>query len=296
MATGTQITPFSEMAMVEFIDQMRGDMGGLFQTFGPPPAHPLQVGRMADAECGCVVPTHCFRSVSQRSLNTITRFSSQVVTVAANNNQFDAVVGDAGTGAIPDISILGSGANPNGFIFNDANNQQERGRLNDLVCIALRVNLQVMVLDAEAVGAGSIDLAAHGAYLENLIASNVYISMYHLADKRDPWFDQTDLQYFRRDRRFWPIPPLKWIDRDPAMALSLRPIDFGTDTGLAIGTPDVLSSVRALDLKLDLAVEALFVPDPEACGDYWPGTICPPNTIGNTPGYTGMISTAKRAA
>lgn len=283
--------PYVEMEILDVLGSMKGAINGLIPgSPGTPTIHPLQGGQMTAPECACVVPTHCFRSVSQRSLNVTTRFASQRVSVVpgAPGGILTALISDPATGAVPGVDLVNDS-----FVFNDANVQNQRGRINDLVLLALRATVQVEVLDASALAAGNIDLCAFGKYLERMVGRNLYISLFHMADRKDPWMDKTNLGYFMRDGKFWPVPPLKWINRDPAMALSLRALDFGNDPGAGAGVPLVDSSVRTLDVKLDLDIEAIYIPDPKACGSYWPGTICPKETIGNTQWYNGGIKTAR---
>jgi hypothetical protein len=276
------------MEALDVIQQMKGAISGLIPG-GTPGVVSLQQGDYPDAE-GCCTPAHCMRTVSQRSLNTSTRFSSDLVAYAPGTpgGLLTSLISDPALGALPGIDL-----EPDSFVFNNANVQDERSRINNLVLIGIRATIQVQVLDASPVAAGAIDLCSYGSYLEDLISRHLFLSIYHMADRKDPWVDQTSIGYFMRHGKFFPVPPLKWIDRDPAMALSLKEIEFGNDPGAATGIPFVDSPPRSLNAKLNIDVDALYIPDPDACGPYWPGTLCPKEAVGNTPYYTGNIKTAR---
>lgn len=266
----------------QLIGEMRAGIGGLISQPDMGGIVSLQPGRMPDAECACVTPTNCFRSVSQRSLNVPTIFSSAFVTIPANTDFLPVLISGAITGAVPNITD-----DPRtSVVFNNANQNDQRARIEDMVLFGLRATVNVMVLDASPVAAGAINTNLN-TYLENIISQSLYVSLFHRSDKRDPWMDQTQLAYFRKEKRFWPVPPLKWLGRDPAMVLSLRANPFGNDSTLVTGLPTVRSTVREFDMKVDINVEALFLPDPKTCGPYWPGKLCPKNTIGLTPYYDG---------
>ena len=91
--------------------------GGLVPGRGP---RPVVSAQFAEAENSCCLPTHCFRTVSQRSLNVPTRFSSQLVATGAGVDCIPGIITDVGTGAFPGLGLL----TDEEFFFNNANIQR----------------------------------------------------------------------------------------------------------------------------------------------------------------------------
>jgi hypothetical protein len=246
--------------------------------------------------CECAInPTHCYRTVSQRSLSVPTRFLSQQRVIPAGNNFFADLFNSA-AGAFGTTLT----ANGPGVIFNDANVNTERRRIYDMVMIALRASINVKMSDATAVAAGAIDVSSLQTQIEEFAAEYIGFKIYHSADRADPWVDTTQLKYILRPNGgdqgpggpYLLVPPVKWIDRDPAMELVM----VGAEKGGAAGSePWLESNVRDFDGTASITIDALFVPDPDVCPDLWPGKLCPKENIANTPYYTGKIQSAKRA-
>lgn len=274
--------------------QMGGIMQGLQAMMPPGGPKPLQQGRVINGAmpdgadvCGCAInPTHCFRTVSQRSLNVPTRFLSEDLSIAAGDDLFDTLFTSI-NGALGDITP-GSGS---GVVFNSANGAQaERARVYDLVLIAVRSDITVLLDDATAVGAGAIDVSAVQSRLEELANEFIALKVFHASDPADPWIDHTNLRYFQRPPgQFVLVPPVKFIDRDPYMEIVC---DVAEKGGAAGGAPVFTFPARDLQGCACVTVEAIFIPDPSQCSDLWPGELCPRDTIANTATYKGTISSA----
>ena len=239
--------------------------------------------------CECAInPTHCFRTVSQRQLSVPTRFLSEHKAIPAGDDMFDNLFTST-TGALGDLTP-GSGR---GVVFNDANVNQERRRIYDMVLIAMRASIDVSIVDAFSPAAGSIDVATLQQNVANFAAEYISFKLYHSADRQDPFVDSTQLAYILRPRgNYLLVPPIKWIDRDPAMELIVDVAEFGGNQGNA---PEMINTLRDLEGEASVTIDCLFVPDPEICPDLWPGELCPRDRIANTPYYSGRIQSARRA-
>jgi hypothetical protein len=282
------------------INQMSGVMSGLSSMLQAPQPYPLQQGRLlpgggtVDGKqvCECAInPTHCFRTVSQRSLSTPTRFVSTqegVPNITAGTDIFAELFTNIG-GAV----FLFPGETEK--FFNDADVQKDRQRVYDLVLIAIRSEVNVQLMDAEPVAAGAINVSTLQSRLEELALSLIDLKVYHSADRNDPWIDKTNLGYFSRPRgEYVMVPPVMWVDRDPVMSLQMGVPEF---TGGAANTSAYVglkNSVRDLEGIAEITVECLYIPDPYTCPDLWPGQICPRDMVGNTPDYRGKIASAVR--
>ncbi len=268
----------------DHIGMNRDGVGGLVADPRMGRMTTLQEGRMGpgDAQC-CASLTSCMRSVSQRSLSEQVRFSSEQSTVTAGTNIL-TLISSLTLGAVPGI-----GLERDSFVFNDSNVNPERARIEDLVLLATRAKIRVWAVDAEPIAAGAINVGDLANELEDIIGDTIHLSLFHTSDDADPWMDQTPLSYFRNDNEdFLPVPPLKWWGRDPRMALSTRAIEFGEDPSIDTGIPLYVSSVRDIDFKLDISIESIWIPDPDICGDFWPGMICPREHVGLTDYYQGV--------
>jgi hypothetical protein len=244
--------------------------------------------------CECAInPTHCFRTVSQRQLSVATRFLSDRRAIAAGDDIFSTLFNSA-SGALGAIAVNGPGV-----IFNDANDNVERRRIYDMVLIAMRASIDVQLTDAFAPAAGSIDIASLQDSVEAFAAEYLSFKVYHSADRADPFVDSTQLKYILRPRGgdrgagspYLLVPPVKWIDRDPAMEILVSGAEKGAAAGAA---PTLQNTVRDMDGTASITIDCLFVPDPEVCPDLWPGQLCPKESIANTPWYTGKIQSARR--
>jgi len=280
------------------IEQRAGAYIGLSEPRQYPPPYALQEGRRSrgDEFCECVVnPTHCFRTVSQRSLNVPTTFASAII-VTPNIPAGGLIFGSLFLGVTGCLGGQLSGGP--GLVFNDANVQAQRQRINQLVLYAIRAEVTVTLIDASPVAAGAIDVSTIQSRVEAMAYDYLALKVYHTADRNDPWIDNTNLGYFHRPKGvFLPIPPVKWIERDPAMEILVTSPTFTAGVNIAPGaanTAPLLPSPRDLNASATVVVECLFAPDPEVCPEIWAGMLCPPGEIGNTPGYTGHILTAKR--
>jgi len=278
------------------IEQRAGSVPGLSDWRNYPPPHSFQEARQrprGSGLCECVAnPTHCFRTVSQRSLNVPTTFASNFVAVLGPGTDIFASLFASATGC---LGVQASGGP--GVIFNNANNQAQRQRINQLVLYAIRAEVVVELMDAEPVAAGSIDVSTVQRRLEDIAYSYLALKVYHTSDRNDPWIDNTSLGYFQRPRGdFLPIPPVKWIERDPAMEILISSPSFvaGVPNAPGAGTPPPFITPRNIEAQASVLIECLFAPDADVCPEIWAGVLCPPNEIGNTPEYEGQIVTARR--
>ena len=266
-----------------------GQMSGLVETLTGQTINVNQPGRGVPRPgdlCGCINDTHCDRTVSQRSLAVISTFLGLPSAVGPPNvaigaNIFNALFRDATQGCAP-------GTIP----FNVANNNVERQKINQLVCIALRAEVNVALLDGSPIAVGAIDVSNIQSRLEDFAYQFYEFKLYHTADLSDPWIDRTPLSYFARPKgEFVLIPPCKWVNRDPSMELSFAGGQFGTGVGTAV---DITSAVRSFEGLASISIESLWIPDPNICGSAtWPNQVCPKDMIANTPQYSGKIDTAK---
>jgi len=268
-------------------------------------AKPVQQGRVYPGGvrvngkdlCDCAInPTHCYRTVSQRSLSVPTRFLSAIAAVPnlpAAADIFAALFYGTASAALG-LQVPGTP----GVIFNDANVQLQRQRVYNLVLLAIRANVTVLLSDAEPVAVGAINVSTLQSRLEELAMEYINLKVYHSSDRNDPWIDNTNLQFFQREPGDYQlVPPVMWIDRDPAMELNIAVAEGGVaGAGSGFGTAPVYTlPLRDLEGVASVTVECLFIPDPYSCPDLWPGQLCPRDMIGNTPDYSGNIISAKRA-
>ena len=263
-------------------------LGGLISRTNERPAASLQAGYLNKGGYGhqgmfenAEVPLHCLRSVSQRSLSTPNTFLSQLVNVAAGADVFAALV-TAASGALPGVALGGTAP----IVFNDANDNDQRQRINGLVCIGMRAKVTAQA-QAGVGGPGTpFNYGLYARSLENMVKNFVVIRVFHTSDDSDPWVNDTPLRYFDRPPGYFlPIPPVLWRNRDPKMEIDVRPADFGA---LAGALPSLAVSDNVLDVQLSILVESLWIPNPKACGDFWPGSLCPADRVKNAPNYKGL--------
>ena len=274
---------YSEESMI------MGQMSGLLSQLTAQGIETNQQGRVVpsrDDLCGCINETHCDRTVSQRSLSVISTFMGRPSAVGPPNiaigaNMFDALFRSALQGAAPGT-----------ITFNDANNNTERQKINQLVLFAVRAKVNVLLLDASALTLSAIDVSNLQHQLERMALQYYELKVFHTADTSDPWVDRTPLSYFAPENGDYVIiPPVKWVNRDPSMELSYAGAQFGAGAGFPV---DLTSSVRSFEGQASISIETLWMPDPNMCGaPAWPNNICPKDKIANTPQYSGKIDTAK---
>lgn len=281
--------------------EISGAMAGLNSLMQKSPITPLQQGRIypggtidaKDLGSCCINSTHCYRTVSQRSLSVPTRFvgvqNGAPPNIPAGVDIFNRLFSDTG-GSI----ALQPGQTE--LFFNNANTQSQRARVYDLVLIAVRSEVQVMLLDGEPVAVGSIDVSNFQAQVEKLANMLLQLKVYHAADRADPWIDKTNIGYFSRPSgQYQLVPPVMWIDRDPVMSIQVAEPEFiGGLQNLNNAYDGMTSNVRDLEGVANITIECLFVPDPYTCPDLWPGQLCPRDMIANTPDYKGKIASAVR--
>jgi hypothetical protein len=268
-----------------------GSAAGL-QHRGSPQAFQMNRTYPAPANaslCECAInPSHCYRTISQRSLSVVTRFAGAQISGPPNfPSGFDIFTSMtiSGQGCIPS-------ANVQPMVFNDANNATDRRRIYDLVLFAMRASVNVKMLDASVAAVQEVaDVSTLLQELAQTAYDYVKLTTFHTADRQEPWFDCTLGYLCRPFGQFVLVPPLKWVDRDPAMQLELVPAEYGAGAG---GWPSMTATIRPFDGTMSIVVECLYLPDPETCPDIWPGELCPKESIGNTPWYRGAIETARR--
>lgn len=296
MAGKYSSSDYMDAQALQVMGQLSGAIEGLIPQQGRRPIHPLQqnaigAGGAPDLNCCAVVPTHCFRTVSQRSLSTPVKWNSDPITIIPGNNFLTSLLTGAGG------AMFGAVLNGAGIVFNDANVQLQRQRVYELVLIAVRARVDITLMDATDIATQTdVNLGKLAKQLSRLASEYINLRIYHTADRNDPWVDDTPLTYFwRENHEFLPVAPVRWIDRDPAMELRLRGADFQAGVFTAVGgLPQQLSS-RDVLAACTIVVESLFIPDPDVCGAYWPGELCPPDNIGNRPNFPGFaIPTAKK--
>jgi hypothetical protein len=118
-----------------------------------------------------------------------------------------------------------------------------------------------------------------------MVKMYVVVRAYATSDGQEPWIDDTPLYFFDRpEGEFVYVPMVYWRDRDPHMELDVRPADFG---GAAGALPSLITQDNPLDVQLSILVESLWMPNPQTCGNYWPGSMCPDKHVKNAPGYRG---------
>ena len=269
--------------MDETLVQIQSLIGGLVTQMDQPPTVGLQSGyaRTGSAPGWCenaVVPTHCMRTVSQRSLSTPNTFLSDVVSIALGADMFDALVTYA-DGALTGATAIGTPIR-----FNDANVQGQRARVDELVLIGMRAKVALWLVSNQAADQFNMGPAVQAA--KDMVKDYVNIRVFHTSDQPgEPWIDFTPLRYFDRpEGEFVAVPPVIWKDRDPVMDISVRNADFGDAAG---NQPSFNTLGQTLVGQLSILVESLFVPDPDYCGDYWPGLMCPKTAVKNHGAYKG---------
>lgn len=275
-----------QMDEFELANELTGLIGGLVNLTEQPPIVGLQsgyaeTGRESGSCENAIVPTHCLRTVSQRSLSTPNTFLSEQVHIAAGADVFAALVTSGATGALPGVGTGGTAP----IVFNNADVQAERQRIDELVLIGARAKISVHL---QAGQGGALDSFNQGQYANNVrdfIRSYVVFRVFHTADANEPWISDTDLWYLDRpDGEFLAMPPVLWKDRDPKMELDVRVADFGAAAG---ALPTLSVTGVDLDAQLSILFETLWIPSPDYCGNYWPGSFCPSSHVANTPGYKG---------
>lgn len=222
-------------------------------------------------------PVHCLRSASQRSLSTPVTFLSNLTLLPAGSDLFSFGVTGA-TGALAGVTSAP-------INFHDSNDQTERQRIDELVLIAIRSKVAVM-LQAGLGGPGTpFDVGSLPVEFAKLINQYVVLRAYSTADTNDPWIGDTPLSFFERPGgEFVPVPPVYWRDRGPKMQLDTRTADKGA---LAGSLPTFFLSDNAVDLQVSIQVESLWIPRPDVCGSHWPGEQCPATHVKNADGYKG---------
>ena len=271
--------------MDELTLQLNDLIGGLVNRMDQPPTQALQDAYIGNTGIGtaenATVPTHCLRTVSQRSLSDPVTFLSEILHEPAGADVFARLVTDPVLGALPGVGLGGTAP----IVFNNANDPIQRQRINDLVLIGIRAKVSAM---AQAGNGGPGSPFNYGRYvksLENFVKNFVVLRVYHTSDTSDPWIDDTPLRYFDRPSSdFLPVPPVMWKDRDPKMELDVRTADFGGAKGKL---PSLEVTDNVLDLQLSIIIESLWIPNPKACGNFWPGSLCPASHVKNLPGYVG---------
>lgn len=268
----TNIDLIVEDKMMGAIEQLSGLLGGVVTQ---QPQRPISTTGGSCENAGVTV--HCLRSVAQRSLSTPTTFLSQNVIVAAGADIFEPLVHGI-TGCI-------AGAGPAGtpIDFNDANIQPERARIDNLVLIGMRAKVAVFCITNDP--ASAFDVGLFTSSISDFIKQYVAIKVFNLSDNSDPWIDTTDLAYFARPSgMFVAVPPLLFKDRDPKMTISTRNADKGFSAG---ALPIITTLAAGVSVQASILIESLFVPSPSACGDAWPGSLCPPSAVKNSDCYRG---------
>ena len=267
----------------QILENVQGLLGGLAVQMEREPTIGLQSGYASGGAPACenvAVPTHCFRTVSQRSLSTPTLFLSQAVAVGAGLNITDLITFGV-AGALPGATATSLGGAA--INFNDGNVQPQRARVDDLVLIGLRSRTTVYVLTNNVVAA-PFDVGSLVESVADFVKNSVVLRIYHTSDVSDPWVDSTPLAYFERPAgEFVAVPPVIWKDRDPKMQIQGRAADFGAAAG---AMPNVQVPFNTI-AGASILIEAIFVPNPDQCGPYWPGQSCPKNRIKGMSGYVG---------
>ena len=269
----------------DILEQLSGLLGGLIQQGAQAPTIGLQSGYAetgrAPGSCeNAVVPTHCMRTVSQRSLSAPVTFLSAPVHVAAGANVFLAII-SAATGCLPGVGLGGTAP----IVFHDANVQAQRQRVDELVLIGARAKVAIQATAGTGGAIAPFNIGLYVKSIQDFVKDYVVFRVYHTADANEPWVDSTPLRYLDRpDGEFVAMPPVLWKDRDPRMELDVRVADFGAGAG-ALPTVQVLGF--DLDLQASILFESLWIPNPDYCGSYWPGQMCPKTHVANAKGYTG---------
>ena len=237
--------------------------------------------------CECVAsPTHCFRSASQRSMDTPVTFLGSAEVIPPTVDAWPIVVSDPLTGLLQGQGTAGTGA---GIVFHDADNNNQRERIANLVLMAFRASVQVYTQWAAVDGAvpmNPIDLGEWSCSFERAILDFVGLEIYSTSDRSEPWVSWTPLTYFcRPDNLFVPVPWVLWRDRDPACRLIDRVAEQNNGPVGVAQYPEIILDNCAYDVQAQITIESLWAPNPEVCGPYWPGELCPPHLVANTPAF-----------
>lgn len=274
-----------DIQMMRGVNKLTSLVGGLIEQRRQPPIVGLQSGYqetgMTPRACeNAVVPNHCMRTVSQRSMSAPVNFLGLTAHVAAGGNVFVAAVTDPATGLLNGVGLGGTAPK----IFHNANVQVERQRVDELVLWGGRAKVSVQVV-AGVGGTTPFNVGEFVSTLKDFIRSYVVFRVFHTSDVGEPWISDTPIFYVDRpDGEFVPFPPVLWKDRDPKMELDVRVADFGAAAGQL---PELSVTGIDLDVQASILFETLWQPDPEQCGNYWPGLSCPKNRVANTKGYIG---------
>jgi len=265
--------------------QLQGLIGGLINQEDLPPTRGLQSGYaetgMSPGSCeNALVPTHCLRTVSQRSLSAPVNFLGSPVHIPAGTDVFAALVTAPGTGCLPGVGTGGTAP----IVFHDANVQAQRQRVDELVLWGARAELSVQA-QAGLGGAVPFNQGEYVNSVRDFMLDYIVFRVFHTSDRNEPWVDSTPLRYLhRKPGNFLAMPPVLWKDRDPRMELDVRVADFGAAAG---ALPTVQLGSIDIDAQASILFETLWIPNPDYCGSYWPGTICPKKHVANMPGYVG---------
>lgn len=225
----------------------------------------------------CVI-THCYRSISKRALV----FTRNICSGARNFvTGTGAVTADLLTGMGFGSPVVGEGQ---GITIYDSNAERERGQVENMVLVALRVNCCVGITDlavTETIPGGptsvnvTTDFNGQQEALCCAILTQTGLRIFNSNDTKDPWVDFTNLLYFAGPD-FVPVPPLKYVDRDQRIFFEARepfyPAGLGTVCPIIFGGNTFAASMV-------LSFQAIFLPDPRLCGDDWPGRLCPEDMI-----------------
>jgi len=244
-------------------------------------------GMQKGEACECVMPpTHCFRSSSQRSMDTPVTFMSSAELVPATVDAWPVLVQNALTGLLQGQGTTGTGQ---GVVFHDADNNAQRERIANLVLMALRAKVTVYSQWALVDGVlpmNPIDLGEWSDSFEQAILDFVGVEVFSTSDRSEPWVSFTPLAYFcRPDNLFVPLPWVLWRDRDPACRLIDRPAEQNNGPIGVAEYPEIRLDNATLDYQAFITIESLWIPNPDVCGPYWPGELCPPHLVANTPSF-----------
>ncbi|GAF93372.1 unnamed protein product, partial [marine sediment metagenome] len=100
------------------------------------------------------------------------------------------------------------------------------------------------------------------------------------------WTSWTPLSYWcRPDNLFVPIPWVLWRDRDPAIQLIDRAAEYNWPGGFTPDYPSFINEQADIEYQTTLTIESLWIPRPDVCGPFWPGELCPPHLVANTPEF-----------
>lgn len=232
--------------------------------------------------CECTIPAlYCFRSASQRSLDTPVTFLSSSEVIPAGNDAFEPIVQNANTGLLQGAGVLGTGL---GLKFYDSNDQVQRERISHLVLWGFRVQIGVFAQLATVPVAPGWTLRDYCIAFERAIANSVCIEVHHLSDSREDWVSKTPVVYWMRPGEYFvPIPPVLWRDRDPYCLLLDRPADVPSPVG-GLTFPEITLGQDVV-VEAAMSIEGLWSPSPDECGNAWPGELCPAKEVVGTKEY-----------